>query len=539
MVALAKKSPNRIFISILQNGREIAKRMYSYGKRNKIFISNSNKKSLYIPQYPLADDIKILESSKKGAKIIESNNIEGFVVKGNSAFNCNDIIDDENFSLKPKDMASLRIGDLQILIKIGQEKKEIIKLSSKYKKVSLTKFWLGSGFDIKILVFATFLTTFMYGGFILGLYNKPDNRPSNFSDLNFQYVLPFINKKHIQTFPEAVQKKLDRDKPLRQILSHYISLTNLLLGNKINVPPWIFPSTVKSYRSIYSRQDKKIREIEMDNKNILVSNKIKKTSGTLSVPLVKGESFQQSILRNISTLDLYHKSLEVNKEYRYKFLKKSKSFQIYNFQNYTNVKGKPAPSLLENSTRNKLTDEDKMYLEFDLLAKKADIQQKNIRKNRYPIELIDQKNASYIAIDPNISNLQLYKEDNFDNLDGKYIMLSASSFKEKRKDPVKEPIVGKIDPKKIRRAVLKRQHQLQLCYENALRRDFKLKGSMEWEWILDSIGKISEISLIDNSINDNEMIHCIKSKIAKWKLPAPKNGSVKIRFPFTFNRAKG
>ena len=80
---------------------------------------------------------------------------------------------------------------------------------------------------------------------------------------------------------------------------------------------------------------------------------------------------------------------------------------------------------------------------------------------------------------------------------------------------------------------------LQLCFELALRRNQNLKGSMEWQWRLDSRGKISEIELLDSTIQDRRMIRCVRKKIANWKFPRPKRGSVEIKYPFYFAPAKG
>ena len=116
-------------------------------------------------------------------------------------------------------------------------------------------------------------------------------------------------------------------------------------------------------------------------------------------------------------------------------------------------------------------------------------------------------------------------------------MMQPSTFGVK-KEKVKEPLVGELDPKLIEKIVNKNRFELQLCFELALRRNREVSGTMKWQWRLDSRGKISNLTLVSSSITDPVMKNCVRKKIAGWKFPRPRRGSVEITYPFYFKPAR-
>jgi hypothetical protein len=127
----------------------------------------------------------------------------------------------------------------------------------------------------------------------------------------------------------------------------------------------------------------------------------------------------------------------------------------------------------------------------------------------------------------------------FDAFNQKLGLIQASIFDPDKPKIVREPLIGTLDPKKIQETVDKYRFELQLCYELALRRNQQLAGSMEWQWHLDSTGEIYDIELLQTTIQDQQMIQCVKQKIASWSWPKPQKGSIQVSFPFYFKPAKG
>ena len=62
---------------------------------------------------------------------------------------------------------------------------------------------------------------------------------------------------------------------------------------------------------------------------------------------------------------------------------------------------------------------------------------------------------------------------------------------------------------------------------------------MEWKWQIDTKGQLSQLSLMKSTLDDQELIQCVRQKIATWKFPKPKGGNVVIRYPFEFTKDKG
>ena len=117
--------------------------------------------------------------------------------------------------------------------------------------------------------------------------------------------------------------------------------------------------------------------------------------------------------------------------------------------------------------------------------------------------------------------------------------MNASSFMMRKSKEFKEPVIGKISSRKVEQVIIRKKFEIQLCYEAALRRDSKINGVMNWSWMLNTKGIISNIKLERSNITDDRMIDCIRRKLSRWKFPKPKRGSVKIEFPFKFSTVKG
>jgi len=126
--------------------------------------------------------------------------------------------------------------------------------------------------------------------------------------------------------------------------------------------------------------------------------------------------------------------------------------------------------------------------------------------------------------------------------DQKLALLNASRWGEKdsaKPSRIIEPIAGIIDSKAVEKAISSGRFQLQLCFELSLRRNQTAKGSMEWQWKIDTQGKISSLSLLNSTMKDDELIRCVRQRIAGWKFPKARGGSVEIRYPFEFVRDRG
>ena len=62
---------------------------------------------------------------------------------------------------------------------------------------------------------------------------------------------------------------------------------------------------------------------------------------------------------------------------------------------------------------------------------------------------------------------------------------------------------------------------------------------MAWQWVVNTMGQISDIELVQSDLADNKLARCIRKKLASWKFPRAERGSVKVMHKFKFRPIKG
>ena len=93
---------------------------------------------------------------------------------------------------------------------------------------------------------------------------------------------------------------------------------------------------------------------------------------------------------------------------------------------------------------------------------------------------------------------------------------------------------GSLDPSKITKVVKRGQKAIQACYEKQLKRDDSLAGKVEIEVVISEKGKVSEVIVTDDSVGSRELKSCIKSRVKRWRFPAPDDGEVSFVTSFIF-----
>ena len=78
------------------------------------------------------------------------------------------------------------------------------------------------------------------------------------------------------------------------------------------------------------------------------------------------------------------------------------------------------------------------------------------------------------------------------------------------------------------------QKAIQACYEKQLKRDDSLAGKVEIEVVISEKGKVSEVLITDDSVGSRELASCIKSRVKRWRFPAPDDGEVSFVTSFIF-----
>jgi len=83
------------------------------------------------------------------------------------------------------------------------------------------------------------------------------------------------------------------------------------------------------------------------------------------------------------------------------------------------------------------------------------------------------------------------------------------------------------------RAVINGQprKQVQTCYEQRLKEDNLLQGSMTVLLTIGASGSVRAVS-VDGSLNDRQVYSCVRRVAKTWKFPKPQGGCVRTAVPF-------
>ncbi|MDT7906655.1 MAG: AgmX/PglI C-terminal domain-containing protein [Candidatus Calescibacterium sp.] len=94
-------------------------------------------------------------------------------------------------------------------------------------------------------------------------------------------------------------------------------------------------------------------------------------------------------------------------------------------------------------------------------------------------------------------------------------------------------IEGKLDEETVRKVAERNQASLKYCFQKAQMRNPNLQGKIVVEIVVDPEGKVSNVSVRESTIDDQEMVGCVLRMIRRWQFPAP-GGEVTIVFPLVF-----
>ncbi len=96
---------------------------------------------------------------------------------------------------------------------------------------------------------------------------------------------------------------------------------------------------------------------------------------------------------------------------------------------------------------------------------------------------------------------------------------------------------GSLDSRVIARVVKSGMGGIKYCYEVGLKKNPKLGGKVVVEFVIGRTGRVSSARVAFSSLGDSEVESCIVRRILRFRFPPPKNGSVKVSYPFIFTSA--
>ena len=501
----------------------------------------SNIRSVVWPRW---DQLEIIQNTKSGLILNPNVAWNGVIANSRGSYVLQAAKPSRKiFEIGPGTTASLRIEELSIAIRVGP------LLRKSEKRLKPARGYLGSPLslvaDRKVEWTALAVAFFAAGVIALSarstLKSRDNDLYSGLSELPDVNLLPFISTKHLADGPTVVQFSLDRFDYVHDIWRYYSEFSKTLgYGEAVAENPKLFPSVTLEYKNHFDDQAKKIHAAEA--KQSLDAQSARAGRGLISMPTVSGESVDGKVLRlldKISVIAASSKDLERSR------VSVSETFEKDMGLVKEEKEEKPTNEAFEKIAQGYLgiESDDKMQesLAKSSAAKAALAQLDLFGDERLlfgPINCCDPPAGSPIY---QAGLTWIADGGRRDREPTTIASLKASTWGSPAVDDTKivEPLAGKIEPSLVEKTITAGRYQLRLCYELALRRNQALRGSMEWRWQINTQGQISNLDLLQTSIKDDELVRCVYNKIANWKFPKPKGGSVEVRYPFEFSRDKG
>lgn len=106
--------------------------------------------------------------------------------------------------------------------------------------------------------------------------------------------------------------------------------------------------------------------------------------------------------------------------------------------------------------------------------------------------------------------------------------------------PGKTTVVGGLDRDVIAKIIRQHQSEIKYCFEVELQKNPSLSGKVGVTFIIDGSGDVSDDSIAETSLNNQNTEQCMLMKIKRWKFPNPVGGGVvTVNFPWVFKPAGG
>jgi len=93
---------------------------------------------------------------------------------------------------------------------------------------------------------------------------------------------------------------------------------------------------------------------------------------------------------------------------------------------------------------------------------------------------------------------------------------------------------GSINPKVLISVIRRNLGGIRSCYERLLKFNPNLSGRFYVEIAVGIDGTVTNVDVLEDSINDSDLSKCLVKKIYQWKFPPPSGGPFTFSYPFTF-----
>lgn len=447
-------------------------------------------------------------------------------------------------SISQSTTGTLRLEDMTIMIKVGPRNAGRSSTVIKKSGYAASPFSLIADLrsDGIALLLGALGSLIICGSIWWSLDNRPTGTYEKITDLPQNRLSAFLANSYLSSAPNMIQSGLDRFKFVRSVWSYYTDLAIVLgFGESAGTGKQIFQSTKDYYGKLLSVQATQLENSE--------SSQRKKISGPpsrgpiISIPTVRGESLDGRTQRIFDKISVLSESSDQLAKKRIEIAEKFAADVGYKFEERKEAdKTQEAFAKISQGFLGVESD-DKMQERAakDAAAEAATIQLRIYGKDKLLFgnhECCDRPAGMPLTQD-GITWLQAELNKGDGSSMSELKASNWASIDAKRGLSIGDAKAGQVDPASVEKTVTAGRYQLKLCYEMALRRNKAASGAMEWRWTIGSDGRASDLNLVRSSIGDDELVRCVRDKIASWKFPRPEGGAVEVRYPFEFSRDKG
>lgn len=534
-----------VHIKVLQSGATLAS-VEKPMRKESLKLESSGTGPLVLPHYPIPNNrYEFLVCGKNKATLIVDQSWEGFATSRGELKELSRVEKGHStIEMGKGDYASITRNDLRIMIKLTTDRpknqKSQPKFMSKSYRGSLINLTLGGPIERMGLMVGTLISAVIVGGFAFGLIKRPHAQPTSIADVQPEYSLQFVHPEHFVTAPEAMQKNYNRVNPIRSVVNYYNAVTENLIGTEIQHPQLLFPSSIDRSRDQHQAVSAELERYREHQKEIESHVLRRGGAAMVAIPAVSGETMIGSMRRSVDKVSIMHEYFRLALAERRAVTEQFPNIPEYSFDNYqTQSKTNDAMKQLGESVSAAFqpeSSESVMYKEAANLGKKAENAQLYMKPGvtRFKDPIRFQHGGSFAT----------YLTDvDFADLDERLRKLDGVPYSEKRQSKAPATPVadrrGTIAPALVERFINQHKFQLQICYEQSLRRNKEAVGEMEWRWTITPRGNVTDISLAKTTIEDKKLESCIREKMKSWQFPSPDRGSVEISYPFVFSPNKG
>jgi hypothetical protein len=94
-----------------------------------------------------------------------------------------------------------------------------------------------------------------------------------------------------------------------------------------------------------------------------------------------------------------------------------------------------------------------------------------------------------------------------------------------------------LDRDQIMAVINRHRGEITYCYEQALKKDPKVKGKISIQFVINPFGQVSRAVVSESSVNSSSLESCMVARLRSWSFPKPVGGvNVDVLYPFHLSK---